>query len=127
MSTTVLAGDYGAPWSSQAAYPDLCHTLEPRADSPRTHCTTPSELWPPPGIIYSVIGKHNYFLEANILSITFLYCECVSSLMYDINNNNKPISTLHFFKENIQHSTRIIHHHPRQDWRCKGVLSLDLG
>ena len=30
------------------------------------------------------------FLKANVLPITFLYHECVSSLMYDINDNNAP-------------------------------------
>ena len=39
------------------------------------------------------------FLEANVLPITFLYHECVSSLMYDINSNNAPINMLHLFKE----------------------------
>ena len=39
------------------------------------------------------------FLEANVLPITFLYHECVASLMYDINSNNAPINMLHLFKE----------------------------
>ena len=39
------------------------------------------------------------FLEANVLPITFLYHEYVSSLMYDINSNNAPINMLHLFKE----------------------------
>ena len=40
------------------------------------------------------------FLEANVLAVTFLYHECVSSLkMYDINSNNAPINTLHLFKK----------------------------
>ena len=38
------------------------------------------------------------FLETNVLPITFLYHECVASLMYDINSNNAPISMLHLFK-----------------------------
>ena len=39
------------------------------------------------------------FLEANVLPITFLYHESVSSLMYDINSNNAPVNMLHLFKE----------------------------
>ena len=39
------------------------------------------------------------FLEANVLPITFLYHECVSSLMYDINSNNAPINMLNLFKK----------------------------
>ena len=39
------------------------------------------------------------FLEANVLPITFLYHECVASLMYDINSNSAPINMLHLFKE----------------------------
>ena len=35
------------------------------------------------------------FLEANVLSITFLYHECLSSLMYDINRNNAQINMVH--------------------------------
>ena len=38
------------------------------------------------------------FLEANVLPITFLYHECVASLMYDSNSNNAPINMLHLFK-----------------------------
>ena len=39
------------------------------------------------------------FLEANVLPITFLYHECIASLMYDISSNNAPINMLHLFKE----------------------------
>ena len=36
------------------------------------------------------------FLEANVLPITFLYHECVASLMFDTNSNNAPINMLCF-------------------------------
>ena len=49
------------------------------------------------------------FLEANVLPITFLYHECVASLMYDINSNNAPINMLHLFK-----GTSSIHSYNRQ-------------
>ena len=39
------------------------------------------------------------FLEANVLPITFLFHECVSSFMYDINSNNAPINMLNLFKK----------------------------
>ena len=74
------------------------------------------------------------FLEANVLPITFLYHECVSSLMYDINSNNAPIKCCIYLRKHTAF-TRIIHNHPPLgtfmskilDWKCKSVLSLDLG
>ena len=39
------------------------------------------------------------FLQANVLPITFLYYECVSSLMCDVNSNNAPINMLQLFKK----------------------------
>ena len=38
-----------------------------------------------------------FFLEANVLPITFLYHECVASFMYDTNSKNAPINMLHLF------------------------------
>ena len=74
------------------------------------------------------------FLAANVLPITFLYHECVASLMYDINSNNAPINMLHLFKEtssihsfNTRSSTSGNLYVKTLDWKCKGVLSLDLG
>jgi hypothetical protein len=37
------------------------------------------------------------FLDLCILPVTFLYCETVSGLMYDINNNNAPLNILNLF------------------------------
>ena len=37
------------------------------------------------------------FLEANVLPITFLYHESVSSLMCDINNDKAPANMFNFF------------------------------
>ena len=39
------------------------------------------------------------FLEANVLPITFLYYESVSSLMYDINNGKAPTNMLRLFQK----------------------------
>jgi len=75
------------------------------------------------------------FLEANVLSITFLYHECVASLMHDINSNNAAINMLHLFKEtssvhsyNTRSSTSgNLYVQNSRLWKSKGVLSLDLG
>ena len=40
------------------------------------------------------------FLEANVLPITFLYYESVSSLMYDIDNGKAPTIHDHLHLEN---------------------------
>jgi hypothetical protein len=48
-----------------------------------------------------------YFL---ILPVTFLYCETVSGLMYDINNNNAPLNILNLFDKSSSihsHNTRL--------------------
>ena len=52
-------------------------------------------------LLIADVGDHKIplFLEADVLSITFLYHECVSSLMYDIYCSNPPINTLHLFKK----------------------------
>ena len=39
------------------------------------------------------------FLEANVLPITFLYYESVSTLMYDINNDKAPANMLNLFQK----------------------------
>ena len=39
------------------------------------------------------------FLEANVLSITFLCYESVSTLMYDINNGKAPTNMLNLFQK----------------------------
>ena len=39
------------------------------------------------------------FLEANVLPITFLYYESVSTLMYDINNGKAPTNMLNLFQK----------------------------
>ena len=39
------------------------------------------------------------FLKANMLPITFLYYESVSSLMHDINNDKAPANMLNLFQE----------------------------
>ena len=74
------------------------------------------------------------FLGADVLPITFLYHECVSSLMYDINTNNAQINTLHLFKKpssihlyNTRSFTSGTFISKPVDWRSKSVLSLDLG
>ena len=38
-----------------------------------------------------------WFLEANVLPITFLYYESVSALMHDINNNKAPVKISSLF------------------------------
>ena len=42
------------------------------------------------------------FLEAKILPITFLYHECVSSLMHDISSNNAPLNILRLFEKTLK-------------------------
>ena len=39
-----------------------------------------------------------FFIDANALPITFLYCESISNLVHDINNNNAPLNIVHFFE-----------------------------
>ena len=39
------------------------------------------------------------FLEANVLPITFLYYESVSTLMHDINNDKAPANMLNLFQK----------------------------
>jgi hypothetical protein len=50
------------------------------------------------------------FLDLRILPVTFLYCETVSGLMYDINNNNAPLNILNLFDKSSSihsHNTRL--------------------
>ena len=72
------------------------------------------------------------FLEANVLPITFLYYESVSTLMYDINNGKAPTNMLNLF----QKTSNIHSYNTRSsssgnsllkvlDWKYKTIPSLD--
>ena len=40
-----------------------------------------------------------FFVDANILPLSFLYYEHVSNLLHDINNNNAPLKILKLFQK----------------------------
>ena len=52
------------------------------------------------------------FLDLRILPVTFLYCETVFGLMYDINNDNAPLNILNLFDKSSSihsHNTYQVH------------------
>ena len=44
--------------------------------------------------VYSRAHAIPLFIDANVLPLTFLYCESVSNLMHGVNNNNTPLNIL---------------------------------
>ena len=74
-----------------------------------------------------------FFVDANILPLSFLYYEYVSNqercsnLMHEINNNNAPLNILKFLSKNLQH-TDIQHAiiHLRSQKKIFSALSFDL-
>ena len=60
-----------------------------------------------------------FFVDANILPLSFLYYECVSNLMHDINNDKAPLNTLKLFQKTPAYIRTIRDHPPPEIFTYK--------